>query len=319
MQLEKYISPLLFRYNCVVIPGFGAVLTHEKGASHHEKTHTFYPPTKVMSFNAQLHVGDGILVAHIAAVLSIKYEAALRLVKDQVQLWKSELASGNALSLEGLGVFTQNSEAKISFTPFHEYNYLPASFGLQAIKVVPKAPLKKTRQQTSEPVVFQLDQQYGSNHGGPWRKVLLRYAAAALIGVSGALSVYQSYNIHTENKRVAFQEATKEVEYKIQEATFFNSSPLSLSTLEISLAKKEIVKPSFFIIAGAFREPENASKRIAQLKRSGYEKATYLGPNRYGLHQVSFQSFVAESDARAFLKEVQAQFAKDAWLLVLKK
>ncbi len=164
MQLEKYISPLLFRYNCVVIPGFGAVLTHEKGASHHEKTHTFYPPTKVMSFNAQLHVGDGILVAHIAAVLSITYEAALRLVKDQVQLWKSELASGNALSLEGLGVFTQNNEAKISFTPFHEYNYLPASFGLQAIKVVPKAPLKKTRQQTSEPVVFQLDPQYGSVH-----------------------------------------------------------------------------------------------------------------------------------------------------------
>ncbi|MEJ6544810.1 MAG: SPOR domain-containing protein, partial [Flavobacteriaceae bacterium] len=109
------------------------------------------------------------------------------------------------------------------------------------------------------------------------------------------------------------------VEHKIQEATFFNSSPLSLSTLEISLAKKEVAKPSFFIIAGAFREPENASKRIAQLKRSGYEKATYLGPNRYGLHQVSFQSFVAESDARAFLKEVQAHFAKDAWLLVLKK
>lgn len=319
MQLEKYISPLLFRYNCVVVPGFGAVLTHEKGASHHEKTHTFYPPTKVMSFNAQLHIGDGILVSHVAAILSVTYEAALTLVKEQVQLWKSELASGHALSLEGLGVFAQNSEAKISFSPFHEYNYLPASFGLQAIKVVPKAGQSNTDQQASESVVFQLDPQYGSNNSAPWQKILLRYAATALIGVSGALSLYQSYTVHTENKRVAFQEATKEVEYKIQEATFFNSSPLSLSTLEIRLAKKEIVKPSFFIIAGAFREPENASKRIAQLKRSGYEKASYLGPNRYGLHQVSFQGFTSETAAREFLTVVQAQYAKDAWLLVTKK
>ena len=319
MQLEKYISPLLFRYNCVVIPGFGAVLTHEKGASHHEKTHTFYPPTKVVSFNEQLQVGDGILVSHIATLLSITYEAALALVKEEVQLWKSELTSGHALALDGLGIFTQNSEAKISFKPYHEYNYLPASFGLQAVKVVPSVELNLSTQQSSEPVVFQLDPQYAHKNVGQFRKVLLRYAAAALIGVSGALSVYQSYNVHTENKRVAFQEATKEVEHKIQEATFFNSSPLSLSTVEISLAKKEAAKPSFFIIAGAFREPENASKRIAQLKKNGYEKASYLGPNRYGLHQVSFQGFVAESEARIFLKEVQAQFAKDAWLLVAKK
>jgi len=37
--------------------------------------------------------------------------------------------------------YTQTSEAKISFKPYHEYNYLPASFGLQAVKVVPSVEL----------------------------------------------------------------------------------------------------------------------------------------------------------------------------------
>ena len=319
MHLEKYISPLLFRYNCVVIPGFGAILTQEKGASHHEKTHTFFPPTKVISFNAQLQLGDGILVSHIAKMLSISYEEALVLVQKEVQFWTSELAAGNAISLDGLGVFTQGKEDKISFKPFHEYNYLPASFGLEAVKVVPIAQQKATKDTHSEPIVFSLDTSYSQKEALPLRKLFIRYAAAALIGVSGALSVYNSYDTHVQNKRIAFQEAGQLVQEKIQKATFFDRQPRALSTLEISLAKKELVKPSFFIIAGAFRAVENASKRIALLKSEGFEKAAYLGANRYGLHQVSYRGFVSESEARVFLQDIKKNHAKDAWLLVAKK
>lgn len=316
MQLEKFISPLLFRYSCVVVPGFGAFLTHEKGASHHEKTNTFYPPTKQLSFNAQLKVGDGILVAHIAATLGKSYEDALDLLKEAVVVWNTSLVNGNAIELEGIGVLHAPQKGKILFTPNHQFNYLPASFGLAAVKALPiinhankaNAPLPEKN--------FQIN----ATHKNPQnlKRFFLRYAAAGLIGVSGVLSVYRSYNLHLSHKIVAQQEAGEVVQQKLQEATFFGNNPLSLSPLEISIAKAAPAKPSFFIIAGAFRAPENASKKIAQLQSNGFKHASYLGANRYGLHQVSYASFVSESDARAFLKDIQRNHAKDAWLLVSK-
>ena len=50
MTLEHYISELLYRYNCVVVPGFGAFLTQSHSAVIDENTHTLYPPTKTIGF-----------------------------------------------------------------------------------------------------------------------------------------------------------------------------------------------------------------------------------------------------------------------------
>ena len=50
MQLEIYISDLLYRYDCVTVPEFGAFLTHRVSAKIHESTHAFYPPKKALVF-----------------------------------------------------------------------------------------------------------------------------------------------------------------------------------------------------------------------------------------------------------------------------
>lgn len=318
MQLEKFITPLLFRYHCVVVPGFGAFLSHEKGASHHVKNNSFYPPTKVLSFNARLQVGDGILVAHIAASLSKTYEESLIILKEEVQKWTLSLKEGNAIDLEGLGILENSKGGHTHFTPYHQANYLPASFGLSAVKVLPIAASLSTQQRDSlGPMAFELDPSHGKNFN--LGKVFLKYAAAGLIGVSSLLSIYKSYDFHLENKVTAQQEAQEIVSQKIQEATFFGNNPLSFSALEINLTKKEEVAPSFFIIAGAFRDPDNASIKIADLKSKGFENASYLGANRYGLHQVSFASFITETDARVFLRDIHKNFAQDAWILMIAK
>ena len=51
MQLETYISDLLYRYDCVTVPEFGAFLTQRKSATVHDSTNAFYPPKKVLSFS----------------------------------------------------------------------------------------------------------------------------------------------------------------------------------------------------------------------------------------------------------------------------
>lgn len=316
MQLEVHICQLLFRYNCVVVPGFGAFLSHEKAASHHEKTNTFYPPTKQLSFNEQLLVGDGILVSQIAATIFKTYEEALALVQYEVKKWNHVLSKGESLELEGLGVLDRSNEGKIDFSPQQQVNYLAASFGLSPIIANPIVT-PNNKKVVSEPLVFSLDAQELKNKRS--YGFILKYAAAGLIGISVFLSTYSSYNTHLKNRLVAQEEAQKLVDKKIQEAAFFLNNPWPLATLEISLPKKETAKLSFFVIAGAFRAPENASKKIAQLKRDGFKDASYLGPNRWGLHQVSYGAFTEEQEARNFLANIQTQFAKDAWLLIQKK
>ena len=66
MQLETYISDLLYRYECVVIPDFGAFLTQPVSARIDESNFTFYPPKKELSFNEQLKNNDGLLAKYIA-------------------------------------------------------------------------------------------------------------------------------------------------------------------------------------------------------------------------------------------------------------
>ena len=76
MQLETYISDLLYRYDCVTVPEFGAFLTQRKSAEVHETTNAFYPPKKMLSFNEQIQNNDGLLAKYIADVEKIPFEIA---------------------------------------------------------------------------------------------------------------------------------------------------------------------------------------------------------------------------------------------------
>ena len=97
MQLETYISDLLYRYECVIIPDFGAFLTQRESAKVHELTNAFYPPKKVLSFNEQIQKNDGLLVHYIADVEKIPFDAALKKVQKRIKSLKSYLIQGETL------------------------------------------------------------------------------------------------------------------------------------------------------------------------------------------------------------------------------
>ncbi|MCK5537667.1 MAG: hypothetical protein KAI79_12630, partial [Bacteroidales bacterium] len=63
-MLSKYIRDLLYRYECVIIPEFGGLLTKTISTKIDEETNTFYPPTKQLGFNSQLIENDGLLANH---------------------------------------------------------------------------------------------------------------------------------------------------------------------------------------------------------------------------------------------------------------
>ena len=284
MQLQKHISELLYRYECVTVPGFGGFLTHYKSARLDASQQVFYPPTKGVSFNEQLRSNDGLLANYIADVYSISFEEAVKDIHTEVVAWKKALHQG-ALELASLGVFVFNGEQKIVFTPSDSHNHLMSSFGLGTV-VSPKVS-------RVAPVAAQ-----HSSAASFWKVAAVGVLA---IGIAG-LSYFNWDNQHLINQEQAA------IESSLQKAVF-DLGALPSITVTIPLEKER-----FHIVAGAFRVSANADKKLKQLLQNGYN-AKRLPANRYGLHPVAFESFADKEEAVKQLRIIQKGVAKDAWIL----
>lgn len=312
MRIDPYIAKLLFQYNCVVVPGFGAFLAETTGARIDAATQTIHPPAKAISFNAQLNRNDGLLVSEIAKDRKLGYEEVLGEVEGSVRDWGRRLRREESIELFGVGRLWQNKEGKIQFQPEGTNNFLTASFGLAPMAAIPihREELKEAVEELEERIPFMITPEKRGQDVSlrPW----LKYAAILLLAFSLGATGYTGYGEIQKKAVAARQEAGKKVTRLIQEATFFEAAPLELPPINIKLHKRQLGK--HHVIAGAFREMANAEKRVEQLKAKGYN-ALYLGANAYGLHQVAYDSFEDPQEALAFLRKVKAVDSRDAWLL----
>ena len=85
MTLANHINDLLYRYECVIVPGFGGFITNEISASVNHYTHTFHPPMKQISFNSNLQNNDGLLANYISSIENISFNEALNLINNQTK------------------------------------------------------------------------------------------------------------------------------------------------------------------------------------------------------------------------------------------
>ena len=132
MKMEHYIAQLLYRYQCVTVPGFGAFLTEIQPAQLVESTNTFYPPKKVISFNSHLKNNDGLLANHISQAEKIGYEIAVQNISKEVSLWKNALLNQQNIVLNAVGTLHLNSSGTLSFEASSQVNFNTASFGLNS-------------------------------------------------------------------------------------------------------------------------------------------------------------------------------------------
>ncbi|WP_299248893.1 SPOR domain-containing protein [uncultured Lacinutrix sp.] len=308
MQLETYISDLLYRYECVTVPEFGAFLSQRVSATVHETTNAFYPPKKRLSFNEQIQTNDGLLARYIADVEKIPFETANEKIAKRVKSLKSNLTEGTTLSFDNIGDLKLNVEGKIEFDPSYHLNYLTDAFGLS--QLVSPAVTREVYKEEVEaiekviPLIITPERRK--------TKPYLKYAAIALIAltISGLVSGNYYVNEIKSQNQIAQEEANTQLETKIQEATFIISNPLPAATLNVSKQSG-----NYHIVAGAFRVEENCLTKVKQLQEQGF-KARKIGINKYGLHQVAYASFNDRNEALRELNSIRQNNNESAWLLV---
>lgn len=306
MHLDQYISDLLYRYECLILPDFGAFLTQYHPAQVHHTTNAFYPPKKQLSFNSQLIENDGLLANYIAKAADVSYEEANQRIASYVRFLFDRLHNKESITLEHIGSFKTGEEHQVLFEPSYHHNYLPEAFGLASFTSPPILREVYTKEvytkENPAPVVFTPEKRTSRK----W----MNYAAIGLVAI--ALSGYGGYNYlkQVENHNFAAQEAAKEqLETKIQEATFVMENPLPAITLAFTKPKGK-----YHVIAGAFSLQQNAEKKIEQLKNKGYSDAYLMGTNKFGLHQVAYGSFTQAQEALSFLRTIRKDDNREAWL-----
>ncbi len=310
MNIEKHISDLLYRYQCVTVPGFGAFITETVPAEIKGSAATFIPPRKIVSFNANILTNDGLLANHIALQNTISFETATEKIAAQVSQWHTTLETTKTLTLANVGTISvSGSEKKWVFEPNTTTNFLTSSFGLNQL-VSSEIKREVYVQQVEEleekaPIAFTPERKKNSY-------AFLKYAAVfAILGTLGLFGYREYYNQQIDKQTLLVQKNVQEkVQQQLQQATFFIEAP----SLSVELAVTEEKLP-YHIIAGAFRSKENAQKAVRMLTEQGY-KAHILEQSKHGLFPVTYGSFKTVEEAELLKQQVHNEGNIDAWLLI---
>ncbi|MDI1254765.1 MAG: SPOR domain-containing protein [Flavobacterium sp.] len=312
MKIEQYIAPLLYRYQCVTVPGFGAFLTEIQSAQLNEASSGFSPPKKLVSFNSYLKNNDGLLANHISQMEKISYESAVQQIQKEVALWKNALQNFQQITLHNIGMFSLNSEGNIVFDAANSVNYFTSSFGLTSF--VSPFIKREIQQQLHIEIDETVEEEKPIIQLVPERRQYsyLKYVAIFVIGL-GTVGFFAN-NYHQNQIAIETQlvqtEVQKDVQQKIQEATFFIQSPLPNVTLSV----KEQKMP-YHIVAGAFRNERNAQRIYVKLSNAGF-KSRRLEKNRFGLFPVLYGSYASYGEAQAAMRKIHETQSKEAWLLI---
>lgn len=336
MKMETYISDLLYRHDCVIIPGLGGIITNYRSAQIHPVSHTIRPPSKSIRFNVNLQEDDGLLANYVSSCESISFASAQSKIERFVFSIQNDLEHKKEARLSKIGILSVDLNGILSFEPDLKVNYLADAFGLEAIQS--PAILKKSKGIDVSKQVYQGARSIKA------QKTSFNWKVAAvllpLIGLSTYVSfqqeaigekyanyaylnpfkekpaaVYVPRTVEVKEKTIAVEEVKITAAPKtVEKAVTVNAEVEIKNTISTPSVKTKFVSKPFHLVAGCFSSEQNASNLVGQLKTEGFE-ASVIGQNANGLFRVAFQSYVSRELAVSQMEKLKTS-GKSTWLLI---
>lgn len=276
MDIKAFIRELLFGNDCLIIPGFGGFIGNFSPARADEKSGTFYPPVKQISFNRNLNHNDGLLISRISQSTGVNYADSRRMVEEFVKEIAGRLARGEKVVFDHIGYFVNNHENSVQFEPEANINYHPGSFGLEPFQWFPVKDYdvrkRVIRHVSREPL------RISATRKNLWRAAVLIPVLALLIAVPlktdrynprvDATSLNPLVTAEFENNKKAIDEAVVIV-------------PDSNITARVEIPPAPVEEAHYSVITGSFKSEENALSHVESLKADGYEPEILQASNGF--------------------------------------
>ncbi len=296
--ITRHISSMLYDHECVIVPSLGAFITNSVDATIDINRGLLLPPRKEVVFNVQLTHNDGLLTNFVAQAEKVSYAEAAAMVDKFVDAVKSDLKSGEVVTLPNLGSMALLKNDAIAFTSDSKMNYLTESYGLQTIS----APVLPTR------VSYSLS--LGNN--SPARRIAGWAAAVALLLCFGPK--LNDVNVPERN------EANFASVASLFETSMVQPVAETSEDLYYEVADDVVEAPSeenhYYIIIGSYPSLKDAKKRRAELEKRGVTDIELVTTKNSDRIRLSVASFSTESEARAHNRVIRKiQGMEKAWVL----
>ena len=135
IELAQHIEALLVENNCVIIPGFGGFIAHDSAARYIREEGLFLPPIRIIGFNPQLKMNDGLLVQSYMQSYNTNFPDATRLVDKAVDELLRMLQEEGEVELHGIGRLNQTINGTVGFQPNEDGVMTPGLYGLSSFEI----------------------------------------------------------------------------------------------------------------------------------------------------------------------------------------
>lgn len=143
IELAQHIEVLLLENDCVIVPGLGGFIAHDTPAMRVVEENVFLPPTRIIGFNPQLKMNDGLLVQSYMAVYDTDFSDATRIVEKEVAYIFTALHEEGKVDLPNIGELRYSIHGTYDFTPYDHKITTPYLYGLDSFEMQELAELKK--------------------------------------------------------------------------------------------------------------------------------------------------------------------------------
>lgn len=286
-SLSQHIEYLLLTHNCVIVPQFGAFVTHSSNAQRAESEELFFPPRRVVRFNPALTEDDGLLVDVVRAVHQCPIPDAKRLIQAMVLQLRQQLLADGQTDFGTIGIFTQDEDGKMTFSACQAGITTPDYYGLDAFSMSKLTTLQRRdkladKHKTASEGFTDTD-----------KHIVIRISRRSLRYVSTVaavvlLCVLFAPPIRTHHKRLTQQasmlppvENVKEAPAKMTVITPTGTTKTAIQApiveqavmAETVAAKPASAKAKYAIVVASNVSIKNAERYVADLQLRGYENA----------------------------------------------
>lgn len=309
VDVSAYIRELLFRHDCVIVPGFGAFIGNYAGARIDREEGLFYPPSRRITFNRHLTNNDGLLIGHLSLRTGLGYGESRDLVTAFTEGIRGRLEAGSKVMIYQIGTFSVNREGTLLFEPDNDANFLLTSFGLESYHRQPVKDFdvrKKVLEQHSRPVVAQPS----------IRRMMTRAAVIIPLLVAMALVPFHKNIFKGRMAESSLNPlATAELEYNRSQITSVTPVPVNNDSAIVMIPETRAIiveeETRFMLVTGSFRSEANALTMIESLRDKGYDPEVSGGPD--GFLRVSAATLPTQEEAENALRKIRAAYP-GAWV-----
>lgn len=344
----KGIKEQLFFNNYLVLPNFGGFVLRSNPSHFSSTGGGLMPPSKTLSFNAQLKQNDGILVLWLQNQLKCTSSEALSNLNEFADYCKSVLSTRKRLSIEGVGFFYLDFENNTCFEPQLDTNFLADSFGLTQVSLIEitetvtevKKELVLEDRIGNDAIITEIKKQRNYRRVvAPLALLVAIFSILALIVTNTKISGQLKSTIFGSNETAIYSpltypeltlaETKKTTSEYVTDANGIapleieNDKVLAVKVFETNTNSSPVIEHSthklfkhnshnFEVVLGCFSVLDNAKRMLKKLKRQNIN-AVISEQNAKGMYVVSNGDFETKEDAMARLEKIDS-LCPNAWV-----